>query len=162
MAHLTIIAALDSNNGIGYDSELLCPISEDLKRFKAFTTGHSIIMGRKTFESLPKGPLPNRRHIVLTNNPSYSYPGVEVVHSVDEAIELCGEEEAFVIGGGRIYELFLPFVSKMYLTLIHKAFKANVFFPDFNDSDWKIQEESENKTDPRAGVSYCYRDLVRA
>ncbi|MBR5029349.1 MAG: dihydrofolate reductase, partial [Bacteroidales bacterium] len=115
--NLSLIVAVADNFAIGKDNDLLWHISADLKHFKALTTGHCIIMGRKTYESFPKRPLPNRRNVVITNNMDYCEEGCEVVHSVEEAIALCkDDEQSFVIGGATVYRQFLPLVNKIYLT----------------------------------------------
>ena len=136
---LSIIVAVANNNVIGKDNKLIWHLPEDLKRFKALTTGHTIIMGRKTFESLGK-VLPNRKHIVFSNNPDFKVndENVEVVHSllqIQEYIE--SEEEAFVIGGAMMYNFLMPYVSKMYVTEIEKEFEGDTFFPRIDDKKWK-------------------------
>ena len=150
---LSIIVAKAKNNVIGKNNKLLWHISDDLKRFKELTTNHTIIMGRKTFESLGR-VLPNRKHIVFSNNPDFKVDdeNVEVVHSmlqIQEYIE--SEEETFVIGGAIIYNLLMPYVKKMYVTEIDKEFEGDTFFPRINEETWKEisrekgPEDSENK-----------------
>ena len=136
---LSIIVAKAKNNAIGKNNQLLWHLSDDLKRFKKFTIGHTIIMGRKTFESLGR-VLPNRKHIVFTQNPDFKVDdeNVEVVHSmlqIQEYIE--NEEEAFVIGGAIIYNLLMPYVKKMYVTEIDKEFDGDAFFPRIDETKWK-------------------------
>lgn len=141
----TIIAAIAENFAIGRDNDLLWHISGDLKRFKKITTGHTIIMGRKTFQSLPKGPLPNRRNIVISRNPDFSHEGIEVVKSVEQAKNIAGNDrEIFIIGGGTIYKEFLPIANKIYLTIVHKEYEADVFFPRLDYDDWDIEDKEEN------------------
>lgn len=141
----TIIAAIAENFAIGRDNDLLWHISGDLKRFKKITTGHTIIMGRKTFQSLPKGPLPNRRNIVISRNPDFSHEGIEVVKSVEQAKNIAGNDrEIFIIGGGTIYKEFLPIANKIYLTIVHKKYEADVFFPRLDYDDWDIEDKVEN------------------
>lgn len=141
----TIIVAIAENYGIGKNNDLLWHISGDLKRFKKITTGHTIIMGRKTFFSLPKGALPNRRNIVITDCPEDCCPGAEIVSSIEEAIKIADKDkENFIIGGGMIYEQFMPLANKMYLTIVHKEFDADVFFPEINYDEWKIIEEEKH------------------
>ena len=150
---LSIIVAKAKNNVIGKNNKLLWHISDDLKRFKELTRNHTIIMGRKTFESLGR-VLPNRKHIVFSNNPDFKVDdeNVEVVHSmlqIQEYIE--SEEETFVIGGAIIYNLLMPYVKKMYVTEIDKEFEGDTFFPRINKETWKEisrekgPEDSENK-----------------
>ena len=139
---LSIIVAKAKNNAIGKNNQLLWHLSDDLKRFKKFTTGHTIIMGRKTFESLGR-VLPNRKHIVFTQNPDFKVDdeNVEVVHSmlqIQEYIE--NDEEAFVIGGAVIYNLLMPYVKKMYVTEIDKEFDGDVFFPRIDEEEKKDQK----------------------
>jgi len=145
---LTIIVAASENNEIGKDNKLIWHLSNDLKRFKKLTSGHHIIMGRKTFESFPK-PLPNRTHIVISRQESYSVPaGVIVVNSIDEAIEKAkNDSQPFVIGGGEIYKLALPFASKIELTRVHHTFDADAFFPEIDLNLWKETQNEFHKKD---------------
>ena len=126
--NLSLIVAVADNWAIGKDNSLLWHISDDLKRFKALTTGHCIIMGRKTYESFPKRPLPNRRNIVITHGDGTGLEGCEVVHSVQEALEQCeSDEQPFIIGGATVYRQFLPFVARIYLTKVFATFDADTF-----------------------------------
>ena len=136
---ISIIAVLGKNNEIGKGNELLCHLPSDLKRFKEITLGHTVIMGRKTFESLPKGALPNRRNIVISRNTQLQIKGVELYSSLDYAfIKLINEMEVFIIGGAEIYSLSLPFADRLYITRIHAVFpEADVFFPSINWNNWK-------------------------
>ena len=136
---LSIIVAKAKNNVIGKENKLLWHLPEDLKKFKELTTGHVIIMGRKTFESLGK-ILPDRKHVVFTNNPDFKVDNenVEIVHSmlqIQEYIE--NEEENFVIGGAMIYNLLMPYVTKLYVTQINKDFEGDTFFPKIDENVWK-------------------------
>ncbi len=160
---LAIIVAIDENNGIGKDNDQLAYISADLKRFKALTTGHTILMGRKTFEALPKGALPNRRNVVITRQSDYFAKGADVVSGLEEALELCAnDEKVFVIGGGEIYKSFLPETDELYLTLIHHAFEGvDTFFPNINVEDWELSNEEGPTKDEKTGLSYTYQDLIR-
>ncbi|MDR1809801.1 MAG: dihydrofolate reductase, partial [Prevotella sp.] len=126
---ISIIAAIDENNAIGRNNKLLCHLPNDLKYFKSVTQGHTVIMGRKTFETLPNGALPNRRNIVISRNLSFRPEGCEVFQSLETAIDACrDEDEAFVIGGGSIYKAALPMADKLYITLIHYTFAASDTF----------------------------------
>lgn len=137
MKHISIIVAIASNNGIGKDNKLLCHIPEDMKRFRLITTGHTVIMGKNTFLSLPGGPLKNRRNVVISDNLMDRFEGCETVFSIDEAINLCNDgEESFIIGGASVYRQFLPRASRLYLTLVKKAFEADTFFPEINLEEW--------------------------
>jgi dihydrofolate reductase len=135
---LTIIVAAGENNAIGKDNALIWHLSDDLKRFKALTNGHHIIMGRKTFESFPK-PLPNRVHIVITKQKNYQVPkDVIVVNSLEEAITYSkNDTQPFIIGGGEIYKQAMGFVDKIELTRVHETFDADAFFPEIGASIWK-------------------------
>lgn len=141
----TIIVAIAKNNAIGKDNELLWHISGDLKRFKNITSGNTVIMGRRTFFSLPNGALPNRRNIVITDCPEDYCPGAEKVSSIEESMTICdSEKENFIIGGGMIYKQFLPIANKIYLTIVDRDYAADVFFPEINYDDWEIDIEAEH------------------
>lgn len=159
--NISIIVAIAENFAIGKNNDLLFYLPNDLKRFKKITSGHTIIMGRNTLLSLPKWPLPNRRHIVITDNKDDVFPGCETVFSIDEAIKkVKNEEEAFVIGGGMIYKQFYPIAGKLYLTLVHKPFEADVYFPDVNYSEWD-ETAREDFYDEKNEFDYSYLDLKR-
>ncbi len=161
---LSIIVATAKNNAIGKDNSLLWHISEDLKRFKEITSGHKILMGRKTFESLP-GILPNRPHIVLTRDTSFTVDSnkVTIIHSLDEVIKEYKDssEEVFIIGGGEIYNLLLPYADKLYLTKVKKDFDADTFFPQIDMNNWEIIHKSGDKTDEKSGLIFEFIDLVK-
>jgi len=135
---VTIIVAAAENNAIGKDNQLIWHLSDDLKRFKKLTSGHHIIMGRKTFESFPK-PLPNRTHVVITRQENYEVPeGVIVVNSLADAIDVAkNDSQAFIIGGGEIYRQALLFADKIELTRVHHNFEADTFFPELDNTQWK-------------------------
>ena len=152
---LSIIVAKAKNNIIGKNNELVWHLPEDLKHFKNLTTGHTIIMGRKTFESLEK-VLPNRKRVIFSQNPDFKVKdeNVEVVHSLLQIQDLIeGEEEAFVIGGAMIYNFLMPYVKKMYVTQINEEFDGDAFFPKIDEKVWKKTSEEkgikneENKLD---------------
>jgi dihydrofolate reductase len=153
---------MSQNGTIGKNNKLPWHISEDLKRFKALTTGHAAVMGRKTFESLGK-PLPNRRNVVLTRDPLFSAAGVETVHSVKEMQKLCTlDEEIFIIGGAEVYKQFLPLADKIYLTLIKKDVEGDAFFaPKDWEKDFQEIERSEEKENPSDHVIYQFVVLKR-
>ncbi|MDE5822355.1 MAG: dihydrofolate reductase [Paramuribaculum sp.] len=159
---ISIIAAVGADNAIGADGNLAFHISSDLKHFKELTVGKPVIMGRKTFESLPNGPLPNRRNIVISRNPEYSYPGVETAASLQDAIELTFDSpEAMVIGGAEIYRLALPMATKLYLTQIDATRPdADTFFPEINKDEWE-QDSQEWLTDSKTGLRYRFSCLSR-
>jgi dihydrofolate reductase len=159
MKNISIIVAIAENNGIGKDNKLLWHIPADLKRFKKITTGHTVIMGRNTFYSLPGGPLKNRRNIVITDNPADRFEGCEIVFSVEEAIDRCDEhQENFVIGGASVYRQFLPHANKLYLTLVNKSFEADTFFPEINRDEWN--EISREFPDNEEKQEFTYEFIV--
>ena len=160
---LSLIVAIAENGAIGKDNALLWHLSADLKRFKALTTGHAVVMGRKTFDSLPRKPLPNRRNIVLTHSSDFCPEGVEVVHSVDELLSLTrGEEECFLMGGASLYALLLPHAERLYLTFVHRAYPdADAFFPHIDLNDYQLLQQTEVVTDEKSGIAYHYADYQR-
>tara|TARA_B110000908_G_C10252899_1_gene453339 strand:- start:241 stop:822 length:582 start_codon:yes stop_codon:yes gene_type:complete len=153
---ITLIAAAAQNDALGKDNDLIWHISEDLKRFKRLTTGHAIIMGRKTFESMPKA-LPNRTNIVLTKNKNYKAEGAVVASTIEEALVLAGEDnQPFIIGGAQIYSLFMDHCNRIELTRVHHDFEADVFFPKIDTSKWTIsKEEFISKTEDQP-YNYTY------
>ncbi|AEH01332.1 dihydrofolate reductase [Lacinutrix sp. 5H-3-7-4] len=136
--NLTMIVAAGENNEIGKDNDLIWHLKDDLKRFKSLTSGHHIIMGRKTFESFPK-PLPNRTHVVISRQKDYQVPvGVLVVHSLEDAIDAAkGDTQPFIIGGGEIYRQAMPLAAKIEITRVHSTFNADTFFPEIDTTVWK-------------------------
>ena len=160
--NLSLIVAVAQNGAIGKDNNLLWHISDDLKRFKALTTGHPVIMGRRTFESLPFKPLPKRRNIVLTHDTEFACDGVEVVHSLEEIFDAVrDEDEAFVMGGAAVYRLLLPFVQRLYITKVYQDFDADTFFPEVNPSEFQQVSVSPKQQDPASGLSYAFLDYQR-
>ncbi len=154
---LSIIVAVDENNGIGYQNDLLAYISSDLKRFKQLTIEKTVIMGRNTWLSLPKRPLVNRKNIVITRNVNANFEGAVKVNSIDSAIANCPEDgESFIIGGDQIYKQFFNLADKLYLTKILKTFKADAYFPEIDPDLWIIESESEVLTDDKSGLEYQY------
>ncbi len=134
---ISIIVAVAENGVIGDRNTLLWHISEDLRRFKRLTTGHPVVMGRKTCESLGR-PLPNRRNVVITRSET-EIAGCEVVHSLDEALALFpADEEVFVIGGAQIYAEALPIADRLYLTRVHRDYEGDTRFPDWNPAEWRL------------------------
>lgn len=159
--NISIIVAIAENFAIGKNNDLLFHLPNDLKRFKEITSGHTIIMGRNTLLSLPKWPLPNRRHIVITDKEDDNFPGCETVFSIEEAVEkVKSEEEAFVIGGGMIYRQFFPIAGKLYLTLVHKSFEADVYFPEVIYQEWD-EVARQDFHDKKNNFHYSYLDLER-
>ncbi|MBR4368867.1 MAG: dihydrofolate reductase [Prevotella sp.] len=155
-----IIAAVAKNRAIGYQNKLLYWLPNDLKRFKALTTGHTIIMGRRTFESLPKGALPNRRNIVLTRS-QQTFPGCDVFASLEEALKHCqADEEVFIIGGASVYQQAMAVADHLYLTEIDDTPKdADAFFPPYND--WKMVQKEKHSKDDKHAFEYAFVDYIR-
>lgn len=159
--NISIIVAIAENFAIGRNNQLLFHLPDDLKRFKALTTGKTIIMGRNTLLSLPKWPLPNRRHIVITDRLDDYFPGCETVFNVEDAIEKVKDEtEAFVIGGGMVYRQFYPVAGRIYLTLVHKEFEADIYFPEIDFKSWS-EESCEDHYDEINNFAYSYMNLKR-
>lgn len=157
--NISIIVAIAQNNAIGKDNKLLWHISEDLKRFKKITTGHTIVMGKNTFLSLPNGVLPNRVHIVITDVKGEQFDGCITAYSIEDALEkFDNNEEVFIIGGGMIYKQFLPLANRLYLTVVHKDFEADTFFPDINYDEWK--EVSKEIFEASGGNDFGYSYLI--
>lgn len=155
--NLSIIAAVDDNNGIGKDNKLLFHLPEDLKHFKKITSGHTVIMGRITFLSLPGGALPNRINIVISDITDEQFPGCIMASSIESALTLSDEhEECFIIGGGSIYRQFLPHASKLYITQIHNNFDADTFFPEINYDEWDEISREKFETSGDNNISYSY------
>lgn len=160
---IIIIVAVDEKLAIGIDGDQPAYISGDLKRFKQLTTGHAIVMGRKTFEALPKGALPNRRNIVMTRDKSLPLLNCETAHTVDEVFQLCKDEEKlFVIGGGQIYKSFMSKADRLLITRIHQTFEnADTWFPEIESDQWISKEVGEVLTDKKSGLSYHYEEFER-
>lgn len=159
----TIVAAAE-NNAIGKDGAMPWHLPDDLKFFKTHTSGHPVIMGRKTFDTLKK-PLPGRTNIVLTRDKNYKADGVEVYHSIDKAVERAkqiDDDEIFIIGGAKIYEQALDYYDRVYLTRVHSSFEADAFFPELNMNDWQIVEETFHPADDRHNYSFTFFILDRA
>jgi dihydrofolate reductase len=158
---ITIIAAAAENNALGKDNDLVWHLPDDFKRFKRLTTGHHIIMGRKTFESFPK-PLPNRTHIVITRNKNYQKEGAVVVHSIETALELSkNDPQPFIIGGGEIYKQGLPFTGKIELTRVHANVEADAFFPEIDENNWQLIAEEYHPKDERHEFAFTYLTYIR-
>lgn len=158
---ITMIAAAGENNALGKDNDLVWHLPNDFKRFKELTTGHYIIMGRKTFESFPK-PLPNRTHVVITRNTDYKPEGAVVVHSMDEALALAKEDpQPFIIGGGEIYKIGLEYADCIELTRVHGKFEADTFFPEIDDNTWELVKRDLHGADERHEYGFTYLTYMR-
>ena len=159
--NIAIIVAIAQNFAIGKNNDLLFHLPSDLKRFKKLTSGHAVIMGKRTLFSLPNGPLPNRRNIVISDIPGETFERCETVYSIDEAVEAVrNEQEAFVIGGGMIYRQFYSIAGKLYLTMAHRDFEADTFFPEINFNEWR-ELLREDLFDEKNNFNYSNIDLVR-
>ncbi|WP_282056761.1 dihydrofolate reductase [Maribacter luteus] len=158
MQTITIIAAVGENNALGKDNDLLWHLPDDFKRFKKLTTGHFIIMGRKTFESFPK-PLPNRTHIIVTRDKNYTtdHDQCLVVHSLEDAIKLTHKDDfPFIIGGGEIYKQGEKFAEKLEITRVHSEFKADTFFPEIDETIWQLTESEFHPIDQKHKYAFTY------
>ena len=157
---INIIAAVARNRAIGFENKLLYWLPNDLKRFKALTTGHTIIMGRNTFESLPKGALPNRRNVVLSRSIK-ELPGCEVYPTLEEALNSCqADEDIYIIGGARVYEQAIHIADRLCLTEIDDLpAEADAFFPDY--SDWKVETKETHPKDEKHAFEYAFVDYIR-
>ena len=157
---ISIIVAVSEDWGIGKDNELLWHISEDLKRFKRLTTGNTVVMGKKTWESLPRRPLPGRKNIVLTDNQKEVIENAVTCYSIEDALSKCTRgEEIFIIGGGSIYRQFMPLADRLYITHVHKKALADIYFPEIDLTIWKVNEEEEFVSDE--GIPYTYTVYLR-
>lgn len=158
---IIMIAAVAENNALGKNNELVWHLPNDFKRFKELTSHHHIIMGRKTFESFPK-PLPNRVHIVITRQENYNPEGCIVVDSIEKAIALCPKnEDSYIIGGGEIYSLAMPYTDIIEITKVHQTFEADTFFPSINKEDWLLVESEANFKDDKHLYDYTFETYIR-
>ena len=158
---ITMIAAAGENNELGKDNDLVWHLPDDFKRFKQLTTGHYIIMGRKTFESFPK-PLPNRTHVVITRNEGYKKEGAVVVHSIDAALlKASSDTQPFIIGGGEIYKMGISVADKIELTRVHGTFDADTYFPELDKEKWELITEVQHEKDDRHNYAFTYETWVR-
>ena len=158
MKPISIIVAIAQNHAIGKDNQLLWHIPADLKRFKKLTTGHTIVMGKRTFESLPIRPLPNRRSVVITDIPGEEIDGCTMAYSIADAISKMDEDkENFIIGGGSVYRQFLPLADQLYLTIVTKDFEADTFL-EIDLQDWKTIEREDHLEEE---LPYYYINLKR-
>lgn len=158
---ISIIVAVDENNGIGKNNDLLWHMPADLKHFKDTTSGHTVIMGRKTFDSVGK-PLPKRRNIIITRQTGLEIPGAEVVGDLSSAIALCDEnEEVFIVGGAEIYKMAMDITDKIYLTVIKGVFGADTFFPPIDPDTWKETEAVSFEPDEKNASGYTFSTLIR-
>lgn len=157
---IILIAAISKNNEIGKNNQLLWHLPDDFKRFKTLTTGHYIIMGRKTFESFPK-PLPNRTHIIISRQKNYAVENCIVVSSLEEAIKVCPKnEDIYIIGGGEIYKQSIDFADKLEITLVDHDFEADTFFPEIDENKWKVDFEEFHPKDERHLYDFTFLTYI--
>lgn len=154
------IAAIGMNNELGKDNQLIWHLPNDFKRFKTLTTGHYIIMGRKTFESFPK-PLPNRTHVIITRQKNYTAENCIVVDSLKKAIAVCPkDEDVYVIGGGEIYNQSIDFADKLEITKVFHSFEADTFFPEIDTAKWELVSEEFHPKDEKHAYDFCFQTYV--
>ena len=159
---ISIIVAIDQNNAIGLKNNLLCHLPNDLKYFKRVTSGHPVIMGWRTYQSLPVKPLPNRKNIVICDLLNASSPGCVLVSSIEEACAQCDDaEECFVIGGAQVYRQMMPLAQKLYITRIHHTFEADVWFPEIEPGQWRQQSSEWNAPDEKHPYAYSFEEYLR-
>ena len=160
---ISIIVAIAENYAIGKKGDLLCHLPADLKHFKEITSGKTVLMGERTFFSLPKHPLPNRRNIVLTDVPGKTFEGAEATYSIDELLKhVSPEEEAFVIGGGMVYRQMMPLADKLYITHIHHSWPdADTFFPEIKADEWKQVSAEKHEADEKNPFDYTFAEYLK-
>lgn len=159
---ITIIVAVDSNNAIGYRNSLLTHLPGDLPRFKKITMGHCLIMGKKTWESLPRKPLAGRKNIVLTDNELDCFDCAETARSLEEALGFCDcDREVFIIGGGSVYRQFMPLADRLMVTHIHRGFTADTYFPPIDPEVWYVSEEEDHTSGEGGSISFTYITYLR-
>ena len=152
---ISIIVAIAENYAIGKNNDLLWHIPEDLKRFKRLTTGHTVIMGKKTYESLPRKPLPNRVNIVITDDPEDLFDQCVMAWSIEDALNKSdSSDENFIIGGASVYRQFLPFSDRLYITWVHKSYDGDVFFPEIDFSEWLMVSNEDVPSSGNNDFSY--------
>lgn len=160
---ISFVVAMDQNRVIGFNNDMPWHLPNDLRHFKNITTGHTIVMGRKTFDSIGR-VLPNRKHIVLTRSEQSFPEEVEVVRNTDEILQYAKDHEAeeiFIIGGGELFKQMMPYVDKMYITLIEESFEGDVFFPEFDESEWELIEKEKGEKDERNPYNYYFLTYER-
>jgi dihydrofolate reductase len=162
MKRISIIAAIAENFAIGKNNQLLWHIPEDLRRVKKLTTDHVIIMGKNTYFSLPKRPLPGRTNLVISDDLNDRFEGCVMAYSFDDALARMSEvKENFIFGGTSVYHQFFPLASKLYMTIVHKEFDADAYFPDIDFTDWIETERTEFPFDEKLGFSYSFITFIR-
>ena len=161
MTKLSLIVAMDENRLIGSNNGLPWNLPADLAFFKRTTLGKPIVMGRKTFESIGR-PLPGRRNIVVTRDPGFSAEGCDIANSIDAALDLCtDDEEVMLIGGASLYQQSLARATQLYITRIHHRFTGDTWFPDFDESEWRVEIQEDCEADPNNAHAYSFIKFVR-
>ena len=159
---ISIIVAIASNYAIGKDNDLLWHISKDLKRFKQITKDHYIVMGKRTYYSLPVRPLPNRTSLIITDIANEEIGNCLMAYSIEDAVnKMDSSKENFVIGGGSIYEQFMPIANKLYITRVHKEFEADTFFPEISLNEWELTFHEDVNDDPQNDFAYTFEIYTR-
>jgi len=159
---ISIIVAIASNNAIGKDNDLLWHISKDLLRFKEITKGHYIVMGKRTYYSLPVRPLPNRTSLIITDIANEVIDNCLMAYSIEDAVNKMDTlNENFIIGGGSIYKQFMPFANKLYITRVHNDFEADTFFPDISLDEWELISQENITDDPQNNFFYTFEIYSR-
>lgn len=158
---IILIAAAAENNALGKDNALLWHLPDDFKHFKALTTGHYIIMGRKTFESFPK-PLPDRTHIIITRQKNYAYQDCLVAESLEQALQMAPKgQDVYIIGGGEIYGQSIALADRIELTRVHEDFEADAFFPEIDEKDWYLANETFHPADEKHAFAFTFQTFVK-
>jgi dihydrofolate reductase len=161
---ISIIVAISQENAIGKNGQLLCHLPSDLQHFKQITSGKTVVMGERTFFSLPKHPLPNRKNIVLTDVPNKTFEGAQSVYSIEEIVDLFSktDEEIFIIGGGMVYRQMMPFADKLYITHIHHSWQdADTFFPEIDSNTWTLTQNETMSADDKNPYDYSFAEYIR-
>lgn len=159
---ISIIVAIASNNAIGKNNDLLWHISKDLKRFKEITKGHYIVMGKRTYYSLPVRPLPNRTSLIITDVANEVIDNCLMAYSIEDAVnKMDTSKENFIIGGGSVYKQFMPFANKLYITRVHRDFDADSFFPDISLNEWKLISQEDITDDKQNNFKYTFEIYSR-
>ena len=162
MPELIMIAAIDQNNGLGYKNRLLCHLHDDLKNFKRVTSGHTVVMGRKTWDSLSVRPLPKRKNIILTRQSDATFTDSITSLTVNDVLEACaGDEKVFIVGGAEVYRLFMGIADRLIITRINHHFISDVYFPDIEDDKWIKVKETEHLADERHAYAFVICEYLR-
>jgi len=154
--NVSFIVAMDLQRGIGFENDLPWRLPADMAYFMKTTSGHTVVMGRRTFQSMGNKPLPNRNNVIITRNPDFQAEGCTVIHSVEEANHYFAGVDVFVIGGADVFQLFMPMAQRMYITLIESEFTADTFFPEFDDEEWEIVSSRQGVKDEKNPYDYSF------